>query len=319
MKIAIVTGAHGYIGSVLCKYLKHAKYHVIGIDYEKNILKDRVKYCDEFHNIDFGSFDALVIYQQNPTATIFHLAADSLITSGEQDPYNCFKNNTAKTMDMINYTNPSNKIIFASTAAVYQNSSFIKREDMIPGPINVYGMSKLMVEQMMEKIYLPKSRNFTSFRFFNVIGARGDVGQQRGTHHIVNKLCHAYKNNLPFFIYGQDFNTIDGTCVRDYVHVYDIVRAMIHEDSMERLDIPTNRVYNLASEKGTTILELINVFKNVVGPISYRYENRRSVDPDILVADPSKFIEETEFEYRFKSTDLDKMIESAWRYYNGWI
>lgn len=320
--IAIVTGSFGYIGSVLCKMLMHNGYRVIGIDNNPlstmHDYRNRHQYCEQFIYGDFASEPALSIIKQHKDATIFHLAANSLLGPSAYDPLSYYENNTAKTLKLLQNIAPTNRLIFASTAAVYGiTDKPVKESDTIDPPNN-YGRSKLWCEQLFDNSYQILQNKITSFRFFNVIGGWGDVGQLPDTPHIVNQLCTAAKNDKPFTVYGNSYPTPDGTCVRDYLHVIDVVRALIHADKyMQELDNSCNLKYNLGTNRGTSVKQIIEAFNKVAMKVNVVYGDIRIGDPPFLVADPSKFIDDTGFRYNYNEVDIDLMIDSAWRYSNG--
>lgn len=318
MKTAIVTGAFGYIGSVLCKLLKENDYYVYGIDNRAFYPKEahRIKYCDYFVNSDFTSLKQSLQYY--PSGTVFHLAANSLLGPSAYDPLSYFANNSSKTVALLDFLARNHKVVFASTAAVYEQSKAVKTENSPLAPPNNYGMSKLWCEQAIDSCFEIKQMKATTFRFFNVIGSYGDVGQEKKTPHVVNQLCDAAYTGTPFKMYGSDWDTRDGSCVRDYVHVVDVCRAMIHADQyMDTVHGPMHQKFNLGTSKGTSVLELVNTFSDVVKPIDVQVVERRKGDPAYLIADPSKFVDVTGFEYEYGERKLNEMIESAWSYYNA--
>jgi UDP-glucose 4-epimerase len=320
MKKAIVTGASGYIGSVLCKMLKEHDYHVIGIDWNPrdHDLNYDSKYCDDFIDVEYcWSMDAI-----DPDVTVFHLAASSLLGPSATQPLEYFENNTGKSLVLFKHLKPTNRLIFASTAAVYGhnkgNRNTPKYEEMDLNPPNNYGLSKLWCEQMLDSCYKLNNLQATSFRFFNVIGAYGDRGQQKGTPHIINKLCESADSGEPFIIYGNDWWTPDGTCVRDYVHVEDICRAMIHADKyMKEQNTVCHHKFNLGTRTGTSVKEIVDIFRTIVKDVNIKYGERREGDPAFLVADPSLFCQNTKFNYKYNNDDLYQIIDGAWRFYNG--
>ena len=312
MKGALVTGANGYIGSVLCKMLKEQGYRVAGIDIEDGIGEE---YCDQFYHGDFAEFVGFAL----PTDTVFHLAANSLLGPSAKDPLPYYLNNTAMTVSLISSLGPQNRFIFASTAAVYKNDVRVKTEDQAPEPPNNYGLSKLMVEQVLDKCHEASKIKAVSFRFFNVIGAYGDVGQKPDTPHVVNQLIDKTLQKKPFKLNGDDYATPDGTCIRDYLHVEDVCRALIHADEyLRKRKSPCHKVYNLGTKTGTSVSEIVESFKRVTGSkVKVKVGPKRIGDPDRLIADPSLFIRDTGFKYKYGPKDLDKMILSAWEYRNG--
>lgn len=322
--IAIVTGSYGYIGSVLTKVLHESGYFVVGIDYNPQAEqcwtrnKSRTKYCDDFLCDDFVSEKALHILKEYPNATVFHLAADSLLGPSAYDPLSYYENNTAKTLKLIQNLKPTHKFIFASTAAVYAETDKLVTENSEIDPPNNYGRSKLWCEQIIDSCYEILKLKAVSFRFFNVIGAYDDIGQLPNTPHIINKLCDkAIHKDSPFVITGDDYDTRDGTCVRDYLHVVDVCRALIHADKFLDDKDPCSLKFNLGTRHGTTVKEIVDLFVGLCAHVEHRVGGRRIGDPPFLVANPDKFIKTTKFKYQHKSNDLDLMIKSHWEYRNN--
>jgi UDP-glucose 4-epimerase len=320
-KTAVVTGAAGYIGSVLCKTLKEQNYYVIGIDIDKPPTAAAEKYYNVFHRMDFINITDMI----PEDATVFHLAASSLLGPSATDPMLYFDNNTAKTTKLIKSLKPSNRFIFASTAAVYplshHESSYFQETDYLKPPNN-YGLSKLMTEQMLNAVYETLNLRAVSFRFFNVIGAYDDVGQKLGTPHIISQLCQAYMNKTPFTVYGINHKTKDGSCVRDYLHVRDVAAALIRADEYLagncaiNLNVPCHNKYNLGTRHGHSVWDIVASFSKVVGKPYVEIGQKRIGDPPHLVSNPELFIKHTGFEYKH-SDNLDEMILSAWRYYKN--
>jgi UDP-glucose 4-epimerase len=320
-KVAIVTGAYGYIGSVLTKLLNEEGYYVIGIDIDPRALNtarfirnSRTKYCDEFICEDFTSKRSLQIINDYPHATVFHLAANSLLGPSAYIPLDYYENNTAKTINLLQILEHSHKLVFASTAAVYAETDSIVSENSLIDPPNNYGKTKLWCEQVFDACYEARQLRVASFRFFNVIGAYEDVGQLPDTPHIINKLCDkALRSDTPFVISGDDYPTFDGTCVRDYLHVVDVCRALIHAARHMESSKPCSLKYNLGTGIGNSVMQIVNKFNEICTNLDHRIGIRRIGDPPFLVADPSKFVQETGFKYKY-SADLDSMIRSAWEY-----
>ena len=322
MPIAIVTGSYGYIGTVLTKILSENNYYVIGIDRNPKAQNcwvnenTRTKYCNEFLNADFVSAEALHILNEHQDATIFHLAAESLLGPSSYLPLTYFENNTAKTLKLIQNLKSYHKLIFASTAAVYEQTSSVLTEGSKIGPPNNYGKSKLWCEEIINSCYNLKSLRAIAFRFFNVIGAYGDVGQQENTPHIINKLCDkAFNDDTPFVIAGNDYPTNDGTCVRDYVHVIDVCRAMIHGAKfLEKEKDSCFHKFNLGTGVGHSVEEIALIFSMLCRKIETRIGVRRDGDPASLIANPTSFVYKTGFEYKYKATDIDLMIRDHWEF-----
>jgi UDP-glucose 4-epimerase len=317
-KSAIVTGASGYIGSVLCKLLKENDYIVTGFDLESRELH-RTKYCDLFYETDFTSDFALDILKKQSNATVFHLAANSLLGPSAYDPLSYYNNNTVKTLTLIKALQPSNKFVFASTAAVYghiHGDNLPKYEISPINPPNNYGWSKYFTEKILDTSYKICNIRATSFRFFNVIGAHDNVGQQKNTPHIINKLCEASRNNKTFSIYGNKWNTRDGTCVRDYIHVFDVCNALIHADKFMEDKINCHYKFNLGTKHGTSVKEIVDIFRVVGYDVNVEVIEPRLGDPACLIANPSLFCSTTNFKYKFDHNDLPEIIANAYNYYN---
>lgn len=324
MKTAIITGAYGYIGTVLSKVLKSEGYHVIGIDNDPRATDDwlhqnnRTRYFDEFLVDSFASDAGIHALTEYPDATVFHLAANSLLGPSAYEPLKYFENNTSNTLKLLQHLRPTNRLVFASTAAVYAvtDKQPIKETSKI-GPPNNYGLSKLWCEQMIDSYHKLGHIKASSFRFFNVIGADGDVGQQMGTPHVIAQLCQAAIGDNPFQLYSTDYPTRDGTCVRDYFSVIDVARALVHADKyMESIESSCHFKFNLGTQNGFSVMEIITAFEDVIEQrVNVEIVDKRVGDPPLLVADPRKFIKQTKFKYKH-SESLRDMIRGAWEYYN---
>jgi UDP-glucose 4-epimerase len=164
-----------------------------------------------------------------------------------------------------------------------------------------------MSEQVIEAYCNVFNTPITCFRFFNVAGSYGDVGIQDNTPHIISRLIQAQKDKVNFKINGENFDTPDGTCVRDYVHVVDICRAMIH--AYETIDNTGYRAYNLGLGRGTSVLEMVEKYYNVTGHRQYDFVDKRQGDPAYLVANPHKFKKDTGFVYQHHL--IEDMINDA--------
>ena len=303
MKNVLVTGHRGYIGSVLCKMLKEQGYYVIGTD---NGPSRKSQYVDGDFNLCFS--------QCTPSDIdgIFHLAANSLLGPSAYDPMSYFINNvgnTSKFLANLGQDHKMPRIVYASSAAVYApnyDKTPIK-EDFHKDSPNNYGLSKWMSEQVIEAYCKVFNTPITCFRFFNVAGSYGDVGIQDNTPHLISQLIKSKEQKTNFKIYGEVYDTPDGTCVRDYVHVVDICRAMIH--AFESIKQPGYRPYNLGLGVGTSVLEMVEKFYHVTGHRQYDFVDRRQGDPAYLVADPKKFKEDTGFVYQHHL--IEDMINDA--------
>lgn len=308
MKVA-VTGSSGYIGSVLCRTLREQGIYVLACDTAE---RKTHHYTDMFINDSFDKdvfVDAII---SHGVECIFHLAASSLLGPSATDPLLYYHNNTARLITFLSKLRNrgwKGHIIFSSTAAVYGDRGEPVKETAIKIPCNNYGRSKLMCENVLEIASL-YGINVTMFRYFNVAGGYGDVGQDFNEPHIITRICNAADDKSPLVVYGNDYPTPDGTCIRDYVHVRDICAAQIHAMDNKLYD-----TYNLGTLNGTSVLEIIEAFEreNAV-KVPFTFGKIREGDPAFLVADPQKFVD-TGFEYKY--SNINQIVKSAWEYYNG--
>lgn len=304
MKRILVTGHRGYIGSVLCKMLKEQGYYVIGTDTNSSYKSN---YVDEDYNLCFSNV------APHGIDGIFHLAANSLLGPSAYDPMSYFINNVGNTSKLLSKLGWDGeglpRVVYASSAAVYAHNydkTPIGEEFHKDSPNN-YGLSKWMSEQVIESFCSVFNTPITCFRFFNVAGSYGDVGIQNNTPHLISQLIKSKEDKTNFKIYGEVYDTPDGTCVRDYVHVVDICRAMIH--AYETIEQPGYRPYNLGLGVGTSVLEMVEKFHQVTGHRQYDFVDRRQGDPAYLVANPNKFREDTGFIYQHHL--IEDMINDA--------
>lgn len=311
----LVTGHRGYIGSVMVSMLQELGIFCIGVDNAERTYID----LKLNHSLFCDCSDDLVIESviKHNITHIFHFAASAAIADSVTNPALYYYNNlgeTAKLLGKLHQAGWKGKFIFSSTAAVYgENGSFVD-EDELKNPCNPYGHSKLMCEQAIHDICPTAGIDTVIFRYFNVSGAFDDVaGDHLKGERIFSKLCDAAYDNQPFTINGSDYDTRDGTCVRDYVHVVDICRAHLH--AADYLDSnPGIHAFNLGSSEGFTNKEIVESFVGLTGQnIDWSMGNRRPGDPPYLIANNRKFINQTGFEY--KHTDLEKIITSAWSWY----
>lgn len=248
---------------------------------------------------------------------VMHFAA--LIEAGEsmKKPEIYFRNNTASTLSLLEamLATGVNRLVFSSTAAVYgEPESTPIREDAALRPTNAYGESKLLVERMLEWLNRIHGFRYASLRYFNVAGAiegRGEAHEPES--HLIPLILDVALGRRPSIkIFGQDYPTKDGTCVRDYIHVHDLARA--HLLAFEALNQRDLLIYNLGNGVGFTVREVIESARHVTGhPIPVIEEPRRSGDPAVLIATSEKIGRELGWEPEY--TQLDRILESAWKWH----
>lgn len=310
----LVTGHRGYIGSVMVSMLKELGVFCIGVDNGERTYSDLL--VDHSVALEVSNKTVTEYVLKHNITHIFHFAASAAIADSVTNPALYYWNNlgeTAKLLGNLHQAGWKGKFIFSSTAAVYGEGGMWAIEDQEKIPCNPYGHSKLMCEQAIKDICWPAGIDAVIFRYFNVAGAYNDAGDHLDSDHILPKICSAVYDKKPFIINGNSYETRDGTCIRDYVHVMDICRA--HFQASDFLEDNTGiHTFNLGSKEGFSNKEMVEAFKKYTGEeFEYSYGPKRKGDPASLMADNTKFQMLTGFEY--KHTDLEKIVTSAWEWY----
>ena len=315
MSKIIVTGAAGYIGGQVSIALRDAGHQVIGIDLVP-VPAHLVTQFTRFHQTDFASDSALQTILEHRPDAIIHCAGTSLVGPSIDNPQEYYNNNVVKTLkllDLVVNKLPGTRFIFSSSAAVYGVPFMTPCHEVDPcEPISPYGESKLMIEQAMASYHRAYDLNYVAFRYFNACGADSTRrhGQAPGATHIIARVLESIKNNKEFTLNGIDYQTRDGTCIRDYIHVEDIARAhVLALDSK----IPSG-VYNLGSNTGVSNREIITAAEAVTSKtVNVVTGPAREGDPPVLTADPGKF---TEVAGEWKKYTLTDTMQHAWNWYN---
>ena len=309
MKV-LVTGAGGYIGSAVCKLLKNNQHDVVGID-RRPI---RHKYVDKTQLTTYGN-----IYHEmfDGVDCVVHIGATSLVGPSVIDPAAYYQNNIAQTLNLLDSMRGKgiNKIVFASSAACYgEPEEDVCAENMPHTPCNPYGWSKRMMEIILNDYAHAYDLRSVSLRFFNVAGAdpEGEYGQEPGATHIIAKAIERTMAGKDFTLFGKNFDTPDGTCVRDYVHVEDVARGVLN--SIELLETTGNaHVFNLGGKRGYSNLEIINTINKMTPlQVDLKYGDPRPGDPSTLVADATGA--NTVLGWS-PTHDLESIIRTAYRWY----
>ncbi len=315
----LVTGGAGYIGSHTCKALSESGFYPVSYD---NLSRGNEQACKwgplEIGSLDDGPRLAQVINQYKPVAVI-HFAAYAYVGESVLRPDLYYNNNVVGTLSLLEAMKEAdiNKIVFSSTCATYG----IPAASPIPEtcdqkPINPYGRSKLTIEQILSDYEHALGLKPTCLRYFNAAGADPDleIGETHDPepHVIPRLLLTAAGQQSVFKIFGDDYLTPDGTCIRDYVHVCDI--ADVHVIALKRLLDGENPVtLNVGTGHGISVNELIENARRISDrSINIQYAPRRDGDPAILIADTS-LIRET-FDWSPRCSDLDTIISTAWKW-----
>lgn len=316
MKV-LVTGAAGFIGSVVTDKLLEAGHTVVGFDSLKYGHRAAVNPAADFVQGDLRD-RALVAetLSKHNIEGVMHLAAEAYIEESMTDPGLYFDVNTFASTYMLDEMIKLGikRIVFSSTAAVYGEPRTLPiKEDAVKDPVNTYGESKLQFETVLNwyrKIY---GLNYVTFRYFNACGATQTRGEHRKKEtHIIPILLEAAEGKRDVFnLFGTDYNTKDGTCVRDYVHVADIADA--HLMAFNKIDELGAKQYNLSSNAGVSNREMVIAAKEVTG-VDFKVVDspRRPGDPATLIATHELIHQDLNWSPKY--TDVKEMIESSWKW-----
>lgn len=314
MSKIVVTGSAGYIGGQTVLVLKAAGHEVYGID-RREPPQHLAGVCDRFLLQDFASDVALSWIAHYQPSAIIHCAGTSLVGPSVTDPSEYYNNNTAKTLKLLDTVKNQLrdcKIVFSSSAATYGEPLLGECHEVDPClPVSPYGESKLMIDMMLESYHRAYNLDYVSFRYFNACSADPQTrhGQAPQATHIIARVLESIRDNQEFTLYGNDYSTPDGTCVRDYVHVDDIARA--HALALYH-KIPAG-VYNLGSNTGTSNQEIIAAAERITGKkLKIKLGEKRAGDPPTLLASAAKF---GLIAGAWRHYDLDDMIQHAWKWY----
>jgi UDP-glucose 4-epimerase len=314
----LVTGGAGYIGGTVTKLLLERGHSVVVYDNLCHARREMVPPGATFVEGDVADTKRLEeIFSSDTFAGVMHFAA--LIEAGDsmRKPETYFGNNTAATLGLLQAMLNKNlkKLVFSSTAAVYgEPVSTPILEDAALVPTNPYGESKLLVEQMLSWIHRVHGLRYASLRYFNVAGAvpgRGEAHEPE-SHIIPLILDVALGRRQSIKVFGQDYPTHDGTCIRDYIHVQDLAEA--HLLAFEGLDVRDRMIYNLGNGVGFSVREVVESARRVTGhPIPVDEMPRRPGDPAVLIAGSAKI--EKDLGWKPKYTQLDDIVRSAWEWH----
>jgi UDP-glucose 4-epimerase len=315
MKV-VVTGAAGFIGGETLIKLVDAGHDVLAIDRVMPPGNLILVPC-QWHTGDFASelgIDAIKLFCPD---AIVHCAGTSLVGPSLEHPAEYYNNNFIKTKILLDYLVKNHdkrvRFIFSSSAATYGNPIMTPVQEVDPTePISPYGESKLMIDWMLRSYQQAYGLDFVSFRYFNACGADSQArhGQASGATHIIARVLESVKNNTDFTLYGNDYPTEDGTCIRDYIHVEDLAEA--HIIAIDQ-SIPSD-IYNLGTNAGNSNLAVVQLASQIVGQdIPVLHGPQRKGDPAVLTADAGKFMSVSSWTPRFTLQDI---ITHAWAWYN---
>jgi UDP-glucose 4-epimerase len=316
MKV-LITGGAGYIGSVVVAELLRANHEVTVYDDLSHGYRKAVPSAAKFVQgevADRAKLDS--IFSSQPIDAVMHFAA--FIEAGEsmKFPERFFRNNSASTLTLLEamLAHKIRNFVFSSTAALYGDPENIPiRETDTLKPTNAYGESKLLVERMLDWFHRIHGFRYASLRYFNAAGATAELGEahQPESHLIPLILQVALGKRDAISIFGTDYPTHDGTCVRDYIHVADLADA--HVLALQALDKASQLIFNIGNGRGFSVREVVEVARKVTGhPIPVIEAPRRAGDPATLVAS-SEIIRDLGWKPRF--AELEQIVSSAWEWH----
>jgi len=313
----LVTGGAGFVGSVCCAQLLRKGHQVVTVDnlstgHPQAVPEGVVLYPNDIADRDSVSN----ILRHQHFDAVFHFAAKALIPESVSNPGVFFDQNVASGIAFLESLRAAgvNKFIFSSSAAVYGSPCAIPIEEDHPkNPVNSYGETKLMFERLLGWYAIAYGWTVYAFRYFNACGATADAGEDhRPETHIIPLLLETAAGERPCFeVYGRDYPTPDGTCLRDYVHVLDIADA--HLLALNASNKVGMTAYNIGTGHSHSVLEVCGIVENVTGTkLTLRDGSRRPGDPAVLCASPAKLQRELGWKPRF--SDLREIVQTAWEW-----
>ncbi|SBO16142.1 UDP-glucose 4-epimerase GalE [Carnobacterium divergens] len=317
----LVLGGAGYIGSHGVDQLIEKGYQVVVVDNLQTGHKEAIHKDARFYQGDIRDKAFLQgIFKKEKIDGVLHFAANSLVGESMEQPLMYFNNNVYGTQIVLEVMEEFDvkKIVFSSSAATYGEAKVMPIAESAPtNPTNPYGETKLMMEKMLKWCEEAYQINYVALRYFNVAGAKinGQIGEDHTpeTHLIPLVLQTALGQRAQLSIFGNDYDTPDGTCIRDYVHVQDLIAA--HILALEYLEAGnSSNIFNLGSSTGFSVQEIVEAARKITGKeIPTKVEARRAGDPSTLVAASQKAQEMLGWKPEY--TTMETIIESAWNWH----
>lgn len=318
----LITGGAGYIGSHTVKYFLEQGKDVVIVD---NLQNGHIESIGDetFYKVDLrNKVEMDKIFKNHKIEGVIHFAANSLVGESMEKPYEYYDNNVYGMLCLLDVmrNNHVDKIVFSSTAATYgepENIPILEGDRTLP--TNTYGETKLAMEKMMKWFEQAYGTKYVSLRYFNAAGAHesGEIGEDHNpeSHLIPLILQVPLEKRDKIFIFGDDYPTEDGTCIRDYIHVMDLASA--HYQSLEYLLKGNDSdVFNLGNGNGYSVKEVIETARKVTGhTIPAQIAERRAGDPAFLVASSEKAKRTLNWKPKYES--LEKIVEDAWNWHKN--
>ena len=317
MPTILVTGGAGYVGGVCCSQLIERGHRVTVVDDLSAGHAAALPQSVRLHTVDIGNRQAIrKILASDDFDVVFHFAAKALIPESVSNPGVFFDSNVASSIALLEEARAAGikKFVFSSSAAVYGNPQATPiAEDHPKNPVNSYGETKLMLERALSWYASAYDWTVVAFRYFNACGGTPTVGEDhRPETHIIPLLLQVASGEREYFeVFGHDYPTPDGTCLRDYVHVLDIADAHIRA-----LEVPERAgmtAYNIGTGKSYSVRDVCRVVEQVAGTkLRTKDRARRPGDPAILSADPKLLM--TQLDWRPRFSDIEHIVRSAWQW-----
>lgn len=318
MPKVLVTGGAGYIGSVTAHLLKRRGYGVAIVDdlsrgHERNIRGL------PFHKLHLAETRALVdVFSRERVDAVIHFAAHSMVGESTKKPELYFLNNDGGTASLLSAMVQANvqRLVFSSTAAVYGTPKIVPIPEHLPfDPVNPYGESKVLVEKMLKWMDLCSGLRSIALRYFNACGADPETGlgeEHSPETHLIPLLIRAVVSGQPITIFGNDYDTPDGTCIRDYIHVNDLAEA--HVAAIEKLLAGgASDVFNVGTGAGQSVLQVLRAVEQVTGrKVPHEIGPRRQGDPAVLVANSDKL--KGTLVWKPKFPEIIDIVATAWQF-----
>ncbi len=311
----LVTGAAGYIGSIVSEVLLSRGFGVVALD---NLLEGHqgaVPPEAVFCQVDLSVRPHIEeVFNKNKIDAVMHFAAEALVAKSMREPSTFYAANVACGINLLDAVTRHGvkKFIFSSTAATYGEPQIVPiPEDHPKAPINPYGKSKLLFEQVLADYRGYTGLNYATLRYFNAAGASVERGEAHRTEtHLIPRVLDAASGAIPAVdVFGTDYPTPDGTCIRDYIHVFDIADS--HIRALENIDRVSGEAFNVGNSRGYSILEVIDAAERITGnKIPRKLGPRRAGDPAVLVASKDKLKNMLGWEAQHSS--LEEIVSSAW-------
>ncbi|HYL83516.1 MAG TPA: UDP-glucose 4-epimerase GalE [Candidatus Angelobacter sp.] len=311
----LVTGAAGYIGSICAEFLLSRGMNVIALDSLLEGHRAALPPGAVFCQVDLGNREQLEgVFSQHKIDAVMHFAAEALVAKSVREPSIFYATNVACGVNLLDAVTRHGvrKFIFSSTAATYGEPKIVPiPEDHPKAPINPYGKSKLVFEGILADYRSYTGLQYVALRYFNAAGASTERGEHhRVETHLIPRVLDAAAGVIPHVdVFGTDYPTPDGTCVRDYIHILDIADS--HVRALEEIDRVSGEAFNVGNSRGFSILEVIGAAERITGrKIPRKLGPRRPGDPAVLVASKDKLKRMLGWEASHSS--LEEIIQSAW-------